>query len=616
MTQDSYQAKLYPNPTTTPKGSGGFGVCVSGGGSRALSCALGQLSALNTLKDPANAKQSLLDRAAYLSSVSGGTWASVAYTFLPETIDGKAVSDSDFLITPTPPKQLTKGSESEPTAGNIAYMGPHCLGSAPQGFSIEQIAEILITFWKWGMFSHSEKMHWFWIAAVGEICLRPFGLFEAKYDKEKAFIEPSRSFSLSEAYIQQSITPDNPTLTPDRFHTCRAGRPTLIVNTNLLFDDAPGDAPQVPVQALARHTDVRGRSPDGKLIGGGGVESFAFTSTLSGAGKEAGTAAVATERNYALCDITGCSSAFFAAELLNFITREIDQVVEKIAGRLPEAVIKELEGKIESLLDKEAEHIIPRYNYWPLTSPLTSLDQPDNTPTLFSDGGNFENTGLLGMLAQSDADRILVFVNSMTPMYRSPKSGMVIVDAQLPRLFGFRGADASGNYLSYGGMKASEPMSYVQLFESGSFTELLDGLYDASCGGPGRDQNLGEHPAAFTQTLTTVENPVADIRGGRKVKVLWVYNNRVNAWQDAIEDPAIQALLKEGQSEQHHSGAPKHDDELKQQAALELTPKALRNFPYYSTGQVDLSRQDVNMLAQLSAWNVEQLEGAIAKLLA
>ena len=612
MTEQSLQAQLYPSVAYTPAepaggGSPLFGVCVSGGGSRALTCALGQLSGLRSLPDPADSSRSLLERADYLSAVSGGSWASVSYTFLPEKIGGQAVSDDDFLITPVEPAGMSKGGEGTVAPGNVAYMNPHCLGTAPQNFGLERIVDVVETFWKWGMFHDLEKMHWFWIGAVGEIVLKDFGLFAGAYPKDGKFIEPGRWFSLSPDYVQEKITPDNPALTPESFYTCRAGRPTLIVNTNVLMDGGHGDAAQVPVQATAVHTGIQGRSPDGTLVGGGSVESFAFTSTLTGAGKAAGTAVVTTDRCYSLCDIAGCSSAFYAQVLLNFINDKIDEVVEALTKRLPGFVRKDLEDVVERYLDKDAAAIIPRYNYWPLDQ--VEAKPPVNTARFFSDGGDLENTGLLGLLAQTDAERVIAFVNSETPMSKSATSGKVIVDEQLPRLFGFMGADKQGNYVSYGGMSPAEPMSYAQLFEAGEFEALLEGLYNASCGGANKDADLGTHPAAFRQTLTTVENPVANIRGGRRVQVLWVYNNRVNAWQEAITDAAIQADLKEGQHNQNPDGTPAKP------GGAPFSP--LPNFPYYATAEsIYLTKEDVNMLAQLSAWNVRQLEGEIQQLLA
>ena len=116
---------------------------------------------------------------------------------------------------------------------------------------------------------------------------------------------------------------------------------------------------------------------------------------------------------------------------------------------------------------------------------------------------------------------------------------------------------------------------------------------------------MAQNTTAFTQELTTVDNPVAHIKGGRKVTVLWVYNNRVNAWQNAITDADIKEALENGQHDQKADGS----------EATGLAHGALANFPWYSTGkQIHLDKEAVNMLAQLSAWNVEQLKDQIAEL--
>lgn len=381
------------------------------------------------------------------------------------------------------------------------------------------------------------------------------------------------------------------------------------LGSNLLQDKNQAESAQIPVQATPIHSGIQGVSPDGAIKGSGSVDSFAFTSNLLGKAEGDDTALVSTKRRYALCDIAGCSSAFFAAYVLQYINKYIDEIVEKMIDNhgLKKELAKWFENIIESHLDKEAAHIIPQYNYWSLGEVESS--EPTNRTYGFSDGGDFENTGLLGMLAQTDIDRIIVFVNSETPLIKNPETSQILVDSQVPLLFGFNIVD--GTYKSYGGMHPDEPMSYVQLFDNSNneFETLLAGWYKASCGGSGKDVDLGTYTTAFSQTLTTVENPVANIKGGRVVKVLWVYNNRVNQWQDQIVDKSIQADLKEGQSNQNSNGSPidpKH-----------ISLSTLPNFPYYSTSMhIHLSKEDVNMLAQLSAWNVEQLEESIKDLLA
>src|SRR5271170_350284 len=255
---DSYEVNLYPakpqQASTTPV----TGVCLSGGGSRALTCALGQLSSLNSLPAPNNSGETLLSRFQYISSVSGGSWANVLYTFLPSNI-----TDADFLITPAAPGSLT--------ASAMATMGSTCLGIVPQRFNTSTIADFLGVLWQWGFFDPlgPDLRNWFWIAGVGELILKPFGLYNAGYSSNAPYLLPDHFFSISPDYIEQSITAENPTLKPVSFYTCRPNRPTLIVNTNLIENYTEAESPQVPVQAMARATGVPGESPDKTIVGGG-----------------------------------------------------------------------------------------------------------------------------------------------------------------------------------------------------------------------------------------------------------------------------------------------------------------------------------------------------------
>ena len=66
----------------------------------------------------------------------------------------------------------------------------------------------------------------------------------------------------------------------------------------------------------------------------------------------------------------------------------------------------------------------------------------------------------------------------------------------------------------------------------------------------------------------------------RTVTVLWVYNNRVRDWYDALT-PEVQAILGD------------FDD-----------PSSFSAFPNYSTLSTDLSATQINLLASLTAWIV------------
>lgn len=72
-----------------------IGIAFSGGGIRSASASLGQLAALS--------KIGLLDRAKYISAVSGGGWAATPYAFLPERISDQVF----FWRFATHPEELT-----------------------------------------------------------------------------------------------------------------------------------------------------------------------------------------------------------------------------------------------------------------------------------------------------------------------------------------------------------------------------------------------------------------------------------------------------------------------------------------------------------------------------
>jgi hypothetical protein len=580
-----YVANLYPAVVQSGATQPVLGICLSGGGSRALSCALGQLSALNGMTMPDGSP--ILGPAQYISSVSGGSWASVLYTFLPLTINQTPVSDADFLIQPVAPGSLKQGEPSDPSQGNVSYMGPYCMGLVPQRFSMANIGVFLKTLMDAEFFSNSSQWGWFWIAGIGEIVLKPFELYSATYNASGPFVQPSLMFSLSTGEVD-SIAQYNPSLGPGDFYLARTGRPSLIVNTNLLEDYQLPSSPQVPVQATPVATSVPGQSMSGMVTGGGGVESFGFTSTLIGPGGHSGTASISTNRTYSLCDIAGCSSAFFASLLLQYIDDGVQDIVSDLVDYLindlgwnrfvAEAVGFALTIALETFTS-DAGDVIPQYNYWPEAEVRTP---PPNKTLGFSDGGDFDNTGILGLLAQTDANRIIAFVNTETALKGT--STDLTLDISIGLLFGYEGA-GTGNLVGVQVFDDSNP-----LYPNGAFAAVQAGLYNASCGG---GTSLGKSPAFFLQKgLVTIQNTVANIAEGRVVDVLWVYNNPVSDWQDAITDPGIVADLK--------------------QVSQEGT--ALWNFPNYDTGeQVYLGVEAVNMLAQLSAWNVQQISGTIAE---
>jgi hypothetical protein len=93
---------------------GNVALCLSGGGSRALTAGMGQLNALQTV--PYAPNMSLLSQAKALSTVSGGSWLEVPFAYLPPS-----VSDVNYLGGPyVQPASLTPARLGSLPSGCIA----------------------------------------------------------------------------------------------------------------------------------------------------------------------------------------------------------------------------------------------------------------------------------------------------------------------------------------------------------------------------------------------------------------------------------------------------------------------------------------------------------------
>jgi hypothetical protein len=101
MSAQIYKTAVYPNDDwNVNTANARIGLCLSGGGSRALSAGLGQLIGLKSLTITGNG--SALEAIDYISSVSGGTWLNSIFTYSSNR------NLDDLLGTYTPPETLTE----------------------------------------------------------------------------------------------------------------------------------------------------------------------------------------------------------------------------------------------------------------------------------------------------------------------------------------------------------------------------------------------------------------------------------------------------------------------------------------------------------------------------
>jgi hypothetical protein len=606
----SFTAQLHPVPprlavdqfVSRDDTPGNVAVCLSGGGSRALTAGMGQLRALSYLQ--LNGK-SLLSQTKALSTVSGGSWVGVTYEFLTGT-----ATDEDYLnqYVPDPGTLVPTRTGDIPTAEILDELPNGNLGNGINTdlFSIPALALEALLLYKF----LDTPENFLWQALIGLHIMGPYGLDNLDH---RNGLQPTSLFSWNPPTLAAEVTGPNPSLAGEIAHLIasstdptRTTRPFLLCNTSLFLNE-PGTKVQLlaPVQATAFFTGVvgapTGTDANGRTPGGGGVTSFAFDSAPTAVAGAQVT--VSQDRQWALVDIVGASSAAFAETLQNqvaewredtskfkaHVNQFADEILAWLAKRLPKVelelakvfldaakdladfgLVSEIKSDLNALQD-----LIPEYRYWPVAG---VQPWPDTKPTRFADGGSLENLGVASMLSYTDIDNLISFCNSSTPLGKD-SNGVIIVDGQLPPLFGYQPYDSKAGYVLYeGDNDPSSPLfGHSQVFPADQFQPLLAGLWAAS----GGDASPNTNPATFKQTLQVLDNEWFGVHGGgRTVNVLWCYMNRVNAWYDLLNS-SVQQIL----------GDP-------------TDPHSYHSFPHYSTADTKLDATEINLLASMTAWAV------------
>lgn len=598
----------FPAPTTP----GNVGICLSGGGSRAMVAGMGQLQALKKLS---NEQGSLLGQTKALSTVSGGSWVGVPFTYLTPSC-----TDDQFLGLYFPPSTYSVDSLQQISQYQI---GARCIADfSPVALAIQLV----------GLLIAGLPDYMAWQTLVGIHILKFYGLYAP--NKEGV----STPFSYDVNTVSQIIA-ENPSLKDTPFNLVatddsRVRRPYLVCNTALFAQTAPLPYESLtPLQITPFFAGVISNPPNaldvqGEAIGGGAITSFSFNSNLDFLNKT--TATVSSTHLFSLMDAAGVSSSFFAESLQNLGKKwhnNLDHFFEDAQGKLgthwsllhphvPEKYRDKFTNLLTKIRSLELSHqntnaekpaleaispaefntsfaklaeIVPKYKYWSIKGKGGS--QTPLNP--FADGGNLENTGISALLTYQDIENIIAFVNSSTPLEISTlgildKQGKQVpgtnikVDSQLPPLFGYQPYDDQAGYKMYKGDAHPKDPQFCnnQLFPSEAFQKLLLGLWSAS----GNQTKVGsnQHGAIYRQDLTTIENQWLGVRGGNKITVLWVYNNFVQDWYEQLDETVRHEIFK--------------DD-----------PKSFFNFPNYATTDTQLTTTQVNLLASLSAWNI--LEG-------
>jgi hypothetical protein len=587
--------------------SSNVGVSLSGGGSRALTAGMGQLRALRKLTLDG---QSLLAQIKALSVVSGGAWLGVPYVYLQPG----GPSDTSYLgpwiedqaaLTPEMLEVLPAGNAGVPISSPM--FSPRFL--AVQALLLHSVLQL-----------PSDML---WQTLIGLNILSEYGLYAPTLH-----LAPTDMFSYDATTVAGEITGRNPTLANEPIYTCagadgsgREHRPFLICNS-AMFVTEPGSSLQMlaPVQTTPFITGVlgtpTGEDTNGRKVGGGGVTSFGSNSTCDAI--NGSDATIAQTRQWSLTDAVGTSSAFYAEVLQNLfhrwrqdpeepaaiMAREADTIRHWARRKLPielrDTAIERLRlygrspsmarSMLQSALS-DLQELIPSYPYWPVLDPRPGTPL---RPNRFADGGNLENTGIAALLAYSDIDSIIAFINSSVPLQPGAygvtdghggfiPGTAIIIDDSIPPLFGYqaygKGKPGNEGYLPYDtGTPGADPVfAKNQVFDQVAFPVLLQGLWEAS----GRETHAS--PAVFSQRLAARPNQWFGITAAREVTVVWNYLGYVGNWAALFgHNKPVQAIIE--------------------------AERATKGFPNYSTLDTNLSATQVNLLANLAAWSVNEAE--------
>lgn len=356
---------------------GNVAVCLSGGGSRAMTAGMGQLLALETLQ-VGNA--SLLSQTKMISSVSGGSWVSVPFSFLTP-----GTTDTAFLGGPyTEPASLT--------VTGLSVLDSSCVASEIiKGFTLVDLVAAAIVLYNLGI-----PADMLWQVLIGSAFLYPYKLFTAVNGLPASYFAYDQSAVTA---IQQANAGTSLATEPFNVVAQVSGqtRPYYLCNMSMSVPDPTSPTKQdpilLPVQSTPFFTGIVS-SPgindvNGRAVGGGGVTSFGFNSAPTAV--SGSSVSVEQSRQWSLVDIIGTSSAAFAEELISIfkemasnpprfaaaLSSNRDEILRKVtalgldstqAGTIiDDAVAAVARGDIQAHLANfsfDPTAIVPSYQYW------------------------------------------------------------------------------------------------------------------------------------------------------------------------------------------------------------------------------------------------------------
>eukprot|EP00928_Gymnodinium_smaydae_P081241 TRINITY_DN64795_c0_g1_i1.p1 TRINITY_DN64795_c0_g1~~TRINITY_DN64795_c0_g1_i1.p1 ORF type:complete len:900 (-),score=220.23 TRINITY_DN64795_c0_g1_i1:75-2651(-) len=392
-------------------------LCISGGGTRAMTVGLGVLRAMEHL--------GFMKSIDGVASASGGTWAAAIYMFADRPI-------SQLLGDLTDPSQLTM-EELQKRPCDLGYAATvHTSGIAAKYLAAD-IGKPLL-----------------WTYTITKAVLGSFGL-----DDKEAFM------AVDEEAVRR-IKTNNPHLANRTFFTLAPGRPKAFVMAGIMLSPSGYVADETNAVSFQMSPDFVGSPfyPDGtivkydslpgtehttllnKIVGGGFVESFAFGGQAPPKHQDGG------------------DSVMMAAP------------IEPMS--LAKAVGVSSDGPSVALAQQakwaDFTSISALSNIWPITS--AQLPGPQEAMTYqLGDGGNIDNSAVITML-QRGATKIISLLNTQVPLPDADFCGMDDLDTVLENIKTFE-AMLSALFGMYPKNNVGETLTKNQVFPKEELAPLL-----------------------------------------------------------------------------------------------------------------------------------------------
>ncbi len=561
------------------------GVCFSGGGSRAMVLAMGQLRGLEKLD--------LMKNVRYISSVSGGSWASTAYAYRTNDDTKDLIGeykDAKDITLENLKSQLPQMAMANKAMFSSFLKGAHTMeanirlyGLSP--FILNYFASLFFMYQ--GKIGQSQG----WQNAIANSFLQPFGLL-------KDF--QTDHFTLNDETLKE-FEKQNPVFKEqeNKVFTQNSNSPYLIVNgviSNIVDQVIKEKKNYIGIEFTPLYTDTGYRANDFNVpfgdqnvqIGNGAIQSLSFGGAPNSAIDGNFIKTFQASEPLGLGAITGVSSNFLGGiiatekpaviALMNIIlfalkTMGIDKLIDNLEEKEEFPLIKILKNIIPLIAEGIDEGVLqnPQSIYWSPNSTKDEIPKYENFE--LSDGGCMDNYGIMPLLRRK-VEKIVVFINSDMPlnMEAIPDSGKVdakFMEPTLPSLF-----DGLNDHLSIRDTLGID-VSNNHVLESSGFEEVISKLQDAKK----KDQTV-----MATTKHTTVKNDWWGI-DPYDVEICWVYNEIV---------PNFEKELPEETQKELKIGKYRSDETTK-------------SFPLYGTFESTLNgflQEDAAMLGHMGAWNV------------